>query len=409
MRAYDRKTSTRLRLVASLAAILGLSGCAGLATRNPVPNAHLAETATVPGLAAARFWGDETPKDIDASMHARLRTLPRLATSATREKGRPVVEYLALSGGGPDGAFGAGILSGWSKRGTRPRFEVVTGISAGAIIAPFAFLGPAYDRKLQEIWTQYGTNDLVVAQVLPGLLGGTALADTAPLAELIAKYVDRRMLAEIAAEYAKGRLLLVGTTNLDAQRPVIWNMGEIAASRHPGAIDLFRKVILASASIPGAFPPVEIKVEADGKTREEMHVDGGVTRKVFITPAPINLKLFDRYYDRPPIRRIYILENGKIGPEFKATKPTTVSIALRSIELLLKSQNQSEIYKIYRIAQDSGAAFRMTSIPPSFNQTPTQAFDPIYQKALFELGHRMALETDPWRNTPPQLTRGPLN
>ena len=165
--------------------------------------------------------------------------------------------------------------------GTRPNFEVVTGISAGAIIAPFAFLGPAYDRQLAEIWTQYETSELLTAQILPGLLGGSSLADTSKLAELVARYVDRKFLRAVAAEYRRGRILLIGTTNLDMQRPIIWNMGEIASSNHPNAPELFHKIIMASAAIPGAFPPVSIPVVADGQQYEEMHVDGGITRGCF--------------------------------------------------------------------------------------------------------------------------------
>jgi Patatin-like phospholipase len=224
-----------------------------------------------------------------------------------------VVQYLALSGGAGDGAFGAGVLVGWTQRQDRPRFEVMTGVSAGALIAPFAFLGPRYDRQLREIWTKYDTDELATPQIFAGLLGAEALADSAPLKSLIARYVDRRMLDRIADEYHAGRVLLVGTTNLDAQRPVIWNMGEIAASRHPYALELFRQVILASVSVPGVFAPVHIKVRAGEQILEEMHVDGGPTRQVFVAPAQLSLRSFDPLYPTPPVRRIYIIKNGKLS------------------------------------------------------------------------------------------------
>src|SRR5215813_4183669 len=257
-------------LVGVLAALL--AGCAAQSARAPVPAALVAE-ASIPGLAHARFWGDEVPGNILGFVQAHMPNAKVMASKVSQDRGRPLVEYLAISGGAGDGAFAAGLLAGWSKKGDRPQFEVVTGVSAGALTAPFAYLGPEYDGRLQQIWTKYETEDLATPQLLAGLFGADAFADSTGLADLIAKYVDRKLLDRIAAEYRKGRMLLVGTTNLDAQRPVIWNMGEIAASQHPDAINLFRKVILASASIPGVFPPVTIDVAADGQVFEEMHVD----------------------------------------------------------------------------------------------------------------------------------------
>ena len=278
--------------------------------RNGIADARLAQTAVVRDMPSVRFWADEVPTDVIAEVRRRLPNMPLVARDAKRVNGRPVVETLALSGGGADGAFGAGVLSGWSARGDRPEFEIVTGVSAGAIIAPFAYLGERYDKTLKEIWTHYQTNEIITAQILPGLFGGPALADTSPLASLIARYIDDKMLADIAAEYSRGRILMVLTTNLDAQRPVVWNMGEIARTGDQKALDLFRKVILASAAIPGAFPPVSIDVEAGGKAYEEMHVDGGTTREVFVLPMQAPFKAFDPLYAAQPLRKLYIIKNG---------------------------------------------------------------------------------------------------
>jgi hypothetical protein len=383
-----------------------LSGCGTTLVRNPVADPAAAEVATVPGLASARFWGDEVPRDLAGAFRRRLPSLGFMPTH-TGADGRPEVRILALSGGGPDGAFGAGLLSGWTARGNRPTFELVTGISAGAIIAPFAYLGPGpngdYDRQLKEIWTAYETSELVVAQILPGLLGGSSLASTAPLEALVAKYVDGKFLRAIAAEYRKGRLLLIGTTNLDAQRPVVWNMGEIAASRHPDALSLFRKVIMASAALPGLFPPVTIPVETTGAKAEELHVDGGVTREVFVAPIPIGFKAFDQFYPAPPRRTLYIIKNGKLVPEFEAVKPTAVSIALRSIWTLTKSQNANDIYRIWRMARDADASFNLAAVPATFDEKPKQAFDPAYQLKLFEQGYAIGRSGQGWLNTPPTV------
>ncbi len=400
-----RETQRLLRsfAVAAFAAALSvtLTACATLIIRDGISSANLANTAQVSDQPGLRFWGDETPSDFLGEIRRRLPNLPRLAQKAHSAENRPVVETLALSGGGGDGAFGAGLLAGWTERGDRPEFEVVTGVSAGAIIAPFAYLGPSYDGALKEIWTAYKTSEVITAQVLPGLLGGASLGDATPLEALIAKYVDRKLLRAIAREYHNGRMLLIGTTNLDAQRPVVWNMGEIAASNHPAAIELFRKVIMASAAIPGAFPPVQIPVVADGKSYEEMHVDGGTTREVFVSPINVPFRTYDVLYPKPPIRRIYLVKNGKATPEQEVVPAKTLSIVARSIYTLIKHQNLGEIYRIWRMARDDGADFNFIAVPASFDKKANEFFDPIYQSALFEEGRRMGRGKIPWLKRPP--------
>jgi predicted acylesterase/phospholipase RssA len=388
-----------------IAAALSVAGCAAVPTleRKAPPNLAVAEAATIPGLTGVRSWGDFVPKDAVQEYHRIFPGLPQIGQNAPRIDGRPVIKVLALSGGGPDGAFGAGLLSGWTARGDRPEFQFVTGISAGALIAPFAYLGSAYDEPMREIWTQYETSELITAQLLPGLLGGPSLADTAPLAALIAKYVDRAFLAKIAAEYSKGRILLIGTTNLDAQRPVVWNMGAIARAGTPAAVELFRQVLLASSAIPGAFPPVNIKVVADGQSFDEMHVDGGTTREVFITPVQASFRSLDKLYDQPPLRHIYIVKNGKIGADYTEVKPKTLAIASRAIATLLKRQHSGDIYRIYRDAKDGGAEFNLIAVPEAFSEKPKQAFDPVYQKALFETGYKMGRGGIKWLKIPPEL------
>jgi hypothetical protein len=234
-----RVAQFRVAVLAGVASLV-LASCAAQTARQAVPSQLVAE-ATIPGLAHARFWGDEVPANVLAFAQAHMPNAKVMASKLSGARGRPLVEYLAISGGAGDGAFAAGLLAGWSRKGDRPQFEVVTGVSAGALTAPFAYLGPEYDGRLQQIWTKYETDDLATPQVLAGLFGADAFADSSGLADLIAKYVDRKLLDRIAEEYHKGRVLLVGTTNLDAQRPVIWNMGEIASNQHPYALELFRR------------------------------------------------------------------------------------------------------------------------------------------------------------------------
>lgn len=394
---------TLLRALVIAPALL-MAACATIVPRMPVPNAELAARANPLDFTGVRAWGDEVPSDIAKALRVRLPSVSRLAHSDGRVNvERAEVDILALSGGGSDGAFGAGLLVGWTERGNRPQFEVVTGVSAGALTAPFAFLGPRYDEKLHEIWTRYGTNQLVVAQLLPAVFGGPALTDSAPLRQLIATYINERVLAEIAAEYRKGRLLLVLTTNLDAQRPVIWNMGETAASGHPRALELFRDVLLASASIPGALPPVRIPVTVEGKTYDELHVDGGTTQEVFVSPINVPLTALDRFYDSLPKRRLYIVKNGKYQPEYKPVREQALPIAERAIETLIKNQHRNDIYRIYRMAKDSDADFNLAFVPQDFQAKPKELFDPKYQAALFDVGYKLGRSGQAWLKAPPDV------
>jgi hypothetical protein len=399
----------RIKRALLLVAAACAGGCATIPTieRNAPPTLAQAQAAVVPGFVGIRSWGDFVPKDAIKEHRRLFPGLPPLDKSAERVDGRPVIRALALSGGGPDGAFGAGLLAGWTASGGRPQFQVVTGISAGALIAPFAYLGSGHDGALREIWTQYETSELITAQLLPGLLGGASLADTAPMEALIAKYVDRAFLAKIAAEYNKGRVLLIGTTNLDAQRPVVWNMGEIARKGTPDAVELFRKVLMASAAIPGAFPPVNIKVEVDGQMYDEMHVDGGTTREVFVGAVQAPIRDLDKLYETPPHYEVYIVKNGKLGADYQEIKPKTLSIASRAISTLLLRQHAGDIYRIYRSSLDAKANFNLIAVPDDFAAKPAQAFDPTYQTALYETGFKTARGGLKWLKVPPDLRPTP--
>lgn len=390
------------RVICACALATTIAACARV-ERHPVP-AALVSKATVPGLASTRFWGDEVPKDVYAFVKTHMPSVQRMAAGTTMQDGRPNIEYLALSGGAEDGAFGAGVLVGWSKRGDRPKFEVVTGVSAGALIAPYAFLGPAYDPQLVEVWRDFKADSVATPQVLAGLLGAEALADSTPLRNLIARHVDRRMLQRVAQEYRNGRLLMVGTTNLDAQRQVIWNMGEIAvaAGHDPEAAELFRDVLLASASLPGIFPPVHVKVRVGNKVFEEMHVDGGPTRQVFLAPAQFSLRTFDRLYAKPPLRTVYVIRNGKIAPEYEAVQPTVLAISARSLFTLTKHQGLGDLNQIYAMTERDGAQFRLASIPSSFTVKSEKPFDPVYMMSLFDVGYRAGQQGGIWARTPPE-------
>lgn len=388
----------------ALGLAVALTGCAATLPRHVLPE-HLAEEAKLSRMDGIRLWGDAEPAEIQKIINSEMKQRGKAALQpAGRE---PVSNMLAVSGGAEDGAFGAGLLTGWSAAGTRPQFDLVTGVSAGALIAPFAFLGSSKDPELKAMFTRYGADDILTANILGGLFGGPALADSTPLARLIAKYVDEKFLRAIARERAKGRILLIGTTNLDAQRPVLWDMGRIAMSGDPQALPLFRKILLASASVPGAFPPVRIQVRANGQDYDEMHVDGGVTQQVFLAPAGLVFKDIDRTVGRSVERRLYILRNAKVAPEWQAVDDKILSTAGRSISTLIKNQAIGDLYRIHATSKRDGIDFNLATIPASFNVKSDRPFDPQYMRALYDVGFGLGRKGYRWMKAPPGLTSAP--
>jgi predicted acylesterase/phospholipase RssA len=377
-----------------------LAGCAMMTPRNVLPEASVSGVE-LEGFHNIRFWGDAPARDIAAIVKADPangggRMTPGSATHRTMSN------LLAISGGAEGGAFGAGLLVGWSETGTRPAFDLVTGVSSGALIAPFAFLGRERDAQLREIFTSYGRKDIYTYNV-SGLLAGAALADDTPLSELIAKYVDEAFLAEIARERMKGRILLIGTTNLDAQRPVLWDMGRIAMSNNREALQLFRKILLASATLPGVFAPVRIEVRAGGRNYDELHVDGGVTRQVFVAPSIFAFVPPDQTAGKPASRRLYVIRNGKIDPEWQPVDERVLSVTQRSLSTLIKNQGIGDLYRIYAITKRDGIDFNLASIPASFSQSADEPFDRKYMIALFDRGYQLGSDHYAWTKTPPGM------
>ena len=307
-----------------------LAATAGLRARRAPPRAGLpCLHATVPGLAHVRFWGDEVPKDIYVFVQTHM---PGVTADGRQDRSwRRAARSSSISPcpAAPTTAHSAQACSSAGRSAAIARIRGRHRRERRRADRALCFPRPSYDGQLAELWTTFDANSVATPQVLAGLLGAEALADSTPLRNLIAKHVDRRMLSQIAHEYRNGRLLLVGTTNLDAQRQVIWNMGEIAvaASAGPGSGRLFRDVLLASASLPGIFPPVHVKVRVGDQVYEEMHVDGGPTRQVFLAPAQFSLRTFDKLYPQPPIRRVFVVRNGKLAPYTRPSSPTRLPSA----------------------------------------------------------------------------------
>jgi predicted acylesterase/phospholipase RssA len=315
----------------------------------------------------------------------------------------PPAYFLTISGGGGDGAFGAGLLNGWSESGTRPEFKLVTGVSTGALIAPFAFLGPKYDHALKEAYTDTTDNNIYIKRRFTAAFLNDGMANTIPMGHLISKYMDRAMLDDIAAEYAKGRLLLIGTTNLDTREPVIWNMGAIAASKDPAALELFHQVIRASASIPGAFAPTMIDVTVNGKRYQEMHVDGGVTRQVFMYPPNLDLATASAALGGGPRKRtVYVIRNSRLDADWASVDRRTLTIANRAVSSLIQTQGEGDLIRMYLTSTRDHVDYNLAYIPRTFTVPQKSEFDETYMRALFERGREMAAHGYPWEKYPPE-------
>ncbi len=395
---------SKLRFVILTLGLTILAGCSSI-HRNPVP-VGAADRAVVPGMQDIRDWGDEPSAHFQEDLIESVRT----ELAALEESGDTgTTGALVLSGGGSNGAFGAGFLNGWSDAGTRPVFKLVTGISTGALLAPFAFLGPDYDSDMERLYTTTTNKEIYKIRSPFTALKKDSLARTDRFAKTLETIIDAPLLAEIAAEHRRGRRLFVGTTNLDAQRLVVWNMGAIAASEDPHALDLFRQVMLASASIPVAFPPVYIPVQVDGAFYDEMHVDGGVIAELFLWGAMVDISEAMTELGVSPERaksmEIYIIRNSQIDPEPVQVESKLVDIASRSMITLLKAVAMGDLVRVWARANEAGVGFNYIGIPPEHPEADSSTFDPDDMRRLYDLGHSMALEQNPWRTDPPAIAQ----
>ena len=384
------------RVILVVVMMIGV-GCTTTPDRDPLP-LELTNHAVVPGIPEARFWGNEWPKY----------TLQRFENFTEADFKRDfdgIYEqphsYLAISGGGANGAFGAGILAGWTQTGTRPKFTMVTGISTGALTAPFAFLGPDYDGQLKLVYTTTSTS-MVTKKRNPLLAPfSDSMVDTKLLRKLIAKYITSDVIEAIAQEHKTGRRLFIGTLNLDAGRSVIWNMGAIAASDSPRKVELFYDILQASSAIPVAFPPVVIPVEANGRLHDEMHVDGGTGSQVFVYPAAVDWSQITTKLKVQGVPKVYVIRNSFIDPDYRGVKRSIFPIGIRTIDSLIRTQGIGDLYQIYTLCMRDGNDFNLAYIPSTFSEKPSEGFDPVYMMKLFDLGHQMALAGYPWQNEPP--------
>ena len=370
--------------------VLLVAGCASL------PRTTFTEReqaiAQIPGIPGARFWADAPADEVRAA----LRIEPMVAYA--RKTG--TLNLLALSGGASDGAFGAGVLTGLSAAKSRPQFAFVSGVSAGALIAPFAFLGPDYDKLLEAAFTDGRAAPVGEGGLLSLLFSQESRREA--LFTLVETIADETMLRRVAEEYQRGRRLIVVTTNLDAQRPVAWDMGAIAASGAPGALKLFRDVLTASSSVPGAFAPTLIDVEAGGRHFAELHVDGGATTQVFTLPDSALAN--GAFRKAPPIdlpSRMYVIINNRLQQDFAVVEGSTLPLLGRSLSTLIKTHTRLTLIATQEFARTQNIGFNLTYIGDDFPKDLKPTFETPYMRAIYKYGYEKALSGSPWTSKVP--------
>ena len=304
---------------------------------------------------------------------------------------------LAISGGGAGGAFGAGVLVGLSAAGRRPDFAIVTGVSTGALIAPFAFLGPAWDERLRDAYTGgHAAAALRIAGLSPVLDAGLFRAGA--LERLIHPFVDDALVAAVAEQHRLGRRLLVATTDLDSQKPCIWDMGEIAARSGAQAVAMFREVLAASASLPGLFPPRRFTCEADGVAYEEVHVDGGVAAPLFVMPETlIRWRKLGRRMHRG---RIYVIVNAVLDPAPRTTSLSLPAILARSFDTMLRVSYRQALNVAATFCAANNLPLSVASIPGSPEAGDSGAmfsFDTPSMRRMFDAAAALAQDPGFWR------------
>lgn len=394
-----RGIETMRRFWLALMVPLLVGACAG--TERPTPPIK-GEPLVLP-WGAVPLQGDTAPGSDDrrdAMVTAlRARIAAKLAENA---EGTVPYRVLAISGGGSRGAYGAGLLTGWSEHGDRPEFDVVTGISTGALMATHAFLGTGFDDGLQ-LYRRTKNEDVFKARGKLAALNDDALLDTAPLRATLAAMLTEDIVRRVAEEHAKGRRLYIGTTNLDANTFTVWDMGAIAASDRPDKLQRYRDVVRASAAFPIAFPPVYFEVERpDGTRYTQMHADGGLRQTVFF------FDFVDEWQDalrtegvaasrvRP---MLYLLNNDRIHGRvrYNPVKGRTLSIAGASIDTLMRQTLLNSLYRLWVTALSNGADFNIAFIPPGFDLSDNSLlFDNAEMEQLYQLGYQQALSGQAW-------------
>ncbi len=406
------------KVIVSLFAMLGVLVVVGWvfvvslrAERPPVPP---------PGTPIKYPWGamhvdedqDEPDSELENTIFESFKTEPK-GEFDSNEDGVNDYAILVLSGGGSNGAYGAGFLSGWSQSGQRPDFKIVTGVSTGSLQSTFAFLGPDYDDQLTEVFTKYSTEDIYTKRSIFGALLGESAWDTAPLMNLLEKYITPELLDAVAEHHARGHRLFVGTANMDTEEFIIWDMGAIAASNREDKLERYRKVLLASCSIPVLFPPVYFPTEVDGEKYWEMHVDGGAQSQLFLRGFMLDFEecLKEAGIRAQPNTSIYIIRNGTTDEHIRRdiVDASSVSIASATINGVFELSTDASLFRVYMLAARYKIDFNMAAIPDdTFPDLDPVIFDPTLMKKVYDHGFAEAKKGYPWMKAPPGLDRDEL-
>ena len=389
-----------------LIVVIFLSSCSVNRNYSSVPNEYLDQVVINGYPKKIRFWADEIPKYGEVAIKERIRQYKEENQKEFEETGQyPELHYLAISGGGDAGAFGAGVLNGWTFSEKRKSFAIVTGVSTGAIIAPFAFLGPEYDELIKRSYLESSTDTILkqnIWTVLSGLIGKSAsISDASLFKKKLNELITRELIRKIAIEHQKGRRLFIGTTNIEAQRGVIWDIGEIAMQDNEKSLELIRNIIQASSAIPGIFDPVLINVQIDDNHYTEIHVDGGVTSQLIIYPLKLRKSVVDEFRDNNLKRRLFVIRNAKVTGEFNKTLPSVIELTQRSIETLIKYHGVGDLIRIYVSSIRDGIDYNLIYIPDHFSHESKELFDPLLMEALFDLGLTMGKDNNSWLKSPP--------
>jgi len=361
----------RRQILFGLAAV-SLAGCSDGAAMQPVV---LGDTDPDP------LWQIRLPADAPVDIWARHLHLPSLRNSP---------QMLALSGGAEDGAFGAGALCGLSTVNRRPTFDLVTGVSTGALMAPFAFLGSEYDDTLRSIFTEHDAKDIMRFRGV-NAVRSDALYDTTPLADLIKHYTPSALLDAIADRHQAGGRLFMVTSNLEAARAQVWNMGAVAKRKDYG---LFRAIMRASGALPGLFSPVMLRYQANGKDYREAHVDGGVHMQFLATPKAA----FNAPRRHSGGGHVYLLINNTLAPAPQIVSHTPLGISQHALTTMVRSNAALSVNVARILAKEHGLEFSVACVNPDVGveYDPSDRFSGEYMNALFQHGYTRAISGRLW-------------
>lgn len=383
-------------MVIFLMSVLSIQGCGSMRSRYAVPIDFL-EKVTIPGMPDIRSdINDPDPIVMQKSLMDSFKEEGKNDYPAN-ELGIKIYPMLVVSAGGLKGAYGAGFLKGWSQEGSRPIFKIITGVSSGSIIALCAFLGKDYDDKLEKFFTTLSTKDIMKRNNVFSILFGKSFMSSSPLAKKISVIVDEKFMARVAEEHRRGRRLFIGTVNLDAEEFIVWDMGAVACKGGPDSVQMFRKILLASSSMPMMFPPVYFKVSSvSGELYDEMHVDGGAMRELFFVDQLTKNIDFSKY--RP---QIYILSTSHMSPNRQQVRDNLIDIGTRALEMLEAQAYSGDIYRLFAFVQKRSLDFNLAYIPADFKLHPKELFDIKEMQRLFKRGYDDAVNGYKWHKTPP--------